>query len=361
MNYILHTIIKLQARVYFFILLFACSKFEISAFGSSLIGDENETNDKVSDSVRSLDIFRTEIRNSDYENALIKLLSVSESKGGVRFNPEFYPIIGIKIKTQMSPGLQVSKKFLDAVLDILEFRGYGLKQVFITDRDRNSLVQSGIYSFENGNAQYRGYNVYSSVDEDYFSKEWFHDSPMPPTLHDRTRFFIDFPFDRFKRVKEERKSYLPSLLFLKNTFWINLAVASDSVNLGIDGASSNITTGAISNYQRFLDRKTIAPAAVTEILAIPEFWEKRTYSIIDLSRYQFSNGGQFDAEFISGKPILLLSENPFSVDRIALSFLNDERKKKGFSLRLEEDVLMFKYASEIGLGDVKKAKVFNIK
>ena len=140
-----------------------------------------------------------------------------------------------------------------------------------------------------------------------------------------------------------------------------MAVASDSVNLGIDGASSNITTGAISNYQRFLDRKTIAPAAVTEILAIPEFWEKRTYSIIDLSRYQFSNGGQFDAEFISGKPILLLSENPFSVDRIALSFLNDERKKKGFSLRLEEDVLMFKYASEIGLGDVKKAKVFNIK
>ena len=109
MNYILHTIIKLQARVYFFILLFACSKFEISAFGSSLIGDQNETNDKVSDSVRSLDIFRTEIRNSDYENALIKLLSVSESKGGVRFNPEFYPIIGIKIKTQMSPGLQVSK------------------------------------------------------------------------------------------------------------------------------------------------------------------------------------------------------------------------------------------------------------
>ena len=33
---------------------------------------------------------------------------------------------------------------------------------------------------------------------------------MPPTLHDRTRFFIDFPFDRYKRVKEERKKKLSS-------------------------------------------------------------------------------------------------------------------------------------------------------
>ena len=118
---------------------------------------------------------------------------------------------------------------------------------------------------------------------------------MPPTIHDRSRFFLEYPNDRLRRVEEERKSYLPSILFLKDVFWINLSVATDSVNLGIDAASSNMTTGAISNYQRFLKKPTLAPAAVTEILAIPEIWDKRVYSILDMSQYQFANGGQFDA------------------------------------------------------------------
>ena len=42
-----------------------------------------------------------------------------------------------------------------------------------------------------------------------------------------------------------------------------------------------------------------------EILAIPEIWEKRIYSILDLSQYQFANGGQFDAEFLASNPTLL--------------------------------------------------------
>ena len=125
--------------------------------------------------------------------------------------------------------------------------------------------------------------------------------------------------------KRSERVISPVLFFLKNVFWINLAVASDHINLGINGASANMSTGAISNYQRFLDRATIAPAAVTEILAIPEIWEKRTYSILDLSKFQFANGGQFDAEFIGRGSTLLLSENPFSIDRFALSVINPKR------------------------------------
>ena len=122
-----------------------------------------------------------------------------------------------------------------------------------------------------------------------------------------------------------------------------------------------MTTGAISNYQRFLDRATIAPAAVTEILAIPEIWEKRTYSILDLSKFQFANGGQFDAEFIGRGSTLLLSENPFSIDKFALSVINQKRVEKGLIERQEEKLLLFKYALEIGLGDVRKARIFNVK
>jgi hypothetical protein len=143
-------------------------------------------------------------------------------------------------------------------------------------------------------------------------------------------------------------------------FWINLSVATDHINLGIDGASSNMTTGAITNYQRFLEKPTIGPAAVTEILAIPEIWEKRIYSILDLSQYQFANGGQFDAEFLASNPTLLLSENPISIDFTALSVLKDIRKKNGFIERDESQLLLFKYAKELGLGEMNKVRVFDV-
>ena len=51
----------------------------------------------------------------------------------------------------------------------------------------------------------------------------------------------------------------------------------DDPFLGIDGASSNITLGSISNYGRFSRNKTLSAAAVTEILAIPEIWEKKLF------------------------------------------------------------------------------------
>jgi hypothetical protein len=134
----------------------------------------------------------------------------------------------------------------------------------------------------------------------------------------------------------------------------------DSLNLGIDGAAANFSLGAIDNAQRFLEKPTLAPAAVAEILAIPEIWQKRVFSIVDLSKFQFAGGGRFDAEFLGREPTLLLGENPFSVDYLALQSLNKLRLKRGFSERTPEDVLMFRYAKELGLGDVKTAKFFDL-
>ena len=354
-----HRIVKRQAMVYFFILLFPL--FQMATFGNELIGEGIKESDQASSLVkRSNDVFRVQNGSGNYLSSLNKLLSVSESRGGLNLNPQVISSIGIKIKTHMAPGLQVSPKLLDALLEILSARGYKSNQIFIADRDLSSLIEAGFHLGVSGVSKYKKYNLFSSRNSQYYHDDWFHDSPMPPTLHDRTRFFINFPQDRNRRILEERKSYLPSLFFLKNVFWINLAVASDHINLGINGASANMTTGAISNYQRFLDRATIAPAAVTEILAIPEIWEKRAYSILDLSKFQFANGGQFDAEFIGRESTLLLSENPLSIDRFALSVINKKRIAKGFVARAEENLLLFKYALEIGLGDARKARIFNV-
>ena len=125
---------------------------------------------------------------------------------------------------------------------------------------------------------------------------------------------------------------MPGVLFLNDYFWLNIAVLKDHVNLGVDAASANVTTGAISNHKRFLKNQTLATAAVTEILAIPEFWAK-PYSIIDLSKYQYANGGQFDASFLGSEDTILLSENPVSLDFYGLKVLSRARGNRFFSKR----------------------------
>ena len=310
---------------------------------------------------RSSNVFRIQGVEGQYLDSLTQLFSAAEKKGGPVLKPAQFPKIGIKIKTKLAPGLQVSKEFVNAMLEMLSERGFRSDQIFLVDRERASLVRAGFLPSFHGNKLYRGFQVFSLTHESYTSPIWFHDSPMPPTLHDRARFFLKFPHDREKRLAEERKSYLPSILFLDDVFWINLAVCEDSLNIGIDGAATNMSTGAISNYYRFLEKPTLAPAAVTEILAIPEIWEKRTYSIVDLSKFQFAGGGQFDAEFLGHESTLLLSENPLSVDRIALKALNAKRKQKGFTERLSDELLLFKYGKELGLSAVSEIQVFDVR
>ena len=219
---------------------------------------------------------------------------------------------------------------------------------------------AGFTKGESDLRNYRGHRLFCSTDKEFFDSEWFHDSPMPPTTHDRARFFLRFPTDRKKRIEEERRSYLPTLLFLGEVYWINLAVAMDSVTMGIDGASTNLSLGAIDNYQRFLEKPVLGPAATTEILAIPEIWQKRAFSILDLSKFQFAGGPAFDAEFVGRDPVLLLGENPISVDYFGLQALILAREKSGMKPKQLEDALIFRYAKELGLGDVKDAKLFDV-
>ena len=354
------SLVKRQVRVYFLflIMVLSCAGQTVRNTAETPLGTGFSVN---LDANRTGDVYRAENVDGNYLFFLEKLFLTAESNGGSKIIPSQFPRIALKIKSAYAPGLQVSRSLVDALLAVLRKRGYGDDQILLVDREREGLVSGGFLVAGQTNSRYQGHAVVCSVDQAYYNPVWFHDSPMPPTLHDRARLFLRYPFDREMRMKEERKSFLPRILFEKDTFWISLAVATDNLYLGIDGASANMTTGAISNFQRFLEKPTLAPAAVTEILAIPEIWQKRAYSIIDLSRFQFANGGKFDAEFLGREPTLLLSENPFSVDRVALESLNERRKKLGFSERGGGSLLLFKYAQELGLGDWRKTKIVEVR
>jgi hypothetical protein len=138
--------------------------------------------------------------------------------------------------------------------------------------------------------------------------------------------------------------------------WINLPVAKDSASLGVEAAVANASLWNVGNNRRFLDRKSTAPAAAIEILAVPELWDRHLFSVLSLEKYQYSGGRKFQAAYLGSRPELLLSANPIGVDAAALEVLRAEREKKGLLPRTK-DQLLFQYARSLQLGDSEKAKV----
>ena len=291
-----------------------------------------------------------------YES-MIPLLHSMEDVRGIKIMPENFPKIIIKLDTSAAPGLHPSSNLVDATLEFLRQRGYSKDRVDLLCFNFDELVRSKAYGLQSKNRKYKGHKIQTPVDEGFFTSEWFHDSSMPPQVHDRAKFFLEFPHDLSKRMEEERKSYIPAALLDAQTYWINLAVVMDDTKLGITGAASNMSLDLVSNSKRFRQDSTLGAAAITEILAIPEIWGKRLFSMVDLHRYQFAGGSDFNAEFIDSSPILLVSQNPFSVDSIAWKYIAKSREMRKLSSRSKEEALIFKYAESLNLGRVVEPKV----
>lgn len=294
-----------------------------------------------------------------YFKSLSFLVERLEKSSGVFIEPKNFPKIAIKLETVFAPGLQTSSYLVDGLLEFLRRRGFSKSKLILVDYGRGGLLRGGFLRQDEISKGYRGHRVVTFLDPEYTDINWFHDSPLPPAKHDRAAYYLSHPQNRDKRLVEERKSFLPRILFQDDIYWINLSVAMDDPHLGIDGACSNLTLGAINNFQRFLQSATLAPAAVAEILAIPEIWSKRLFSLIDLSKFQFAGGRAFDAEFVLQDKKMILGKNPFCVDFAAWTIIAKHREKHGFSHRLKRNALLFKYGEELGMGPILSTQIFD--
>jgi len=299
-------------------------------------------------------VFLEELRNLDqkeYRIGLFRLIARLENEQKVKITPSTYPQIAIKIDTQRAPGLATSVNLLSSLIQILEVRGYDEESVTLVTYELDGGMMKTLFE------RFSRYSILTHVDRTYFHPDWFHDSPMPPSMGDRARLFITHPHNPETRKTEERKTLLPACLFLSDRYWINLATPKDDHILGIDGAITNVTLNASSNSERFREDSTMGPAAATEILAIPEIWEKHLFSLMDLSKMQIADGPGFNAEFIEQKNALLLSKNPVYLDYFTMETIRKERKRLGLRDRDPLSCKLFLYARELGLGNAFDSKL----
>lgn len=356
-----HRIRKRQAMVFILLFSFLISAGENFKKEAYYLHCKSESDEKV-DLNQSI-VFRARSSSSEdgYRNTFNSLLLIFEEKNEKEINPTNFPKIAIKLDTTAAPGLQVSQNLINGLLKVLQERKFSKDQVVFVAMMPENLKISGFLEYDRKSFFYKGYRVHTPNDPDFYNSAWFHDSAMPPKIYDRARFFLNFPFERKKRLKEERRSYIPRIFLNDEVYWINLAVAMDDVCLGVNGAAVNMSLGAVSNDKRFRDDPTLGSAAVTEILAIPEIWNGRLFSVVDMSRFQFAGGPFFDAEFLDSAPFLLLGENPFALDFVAGNFITRSRKIRGMKNRVLENALIFQYAEKLGLERVKSPLVLDIR
>lgn len=275
---------------------------------------------------------------------LFRMIARLENEQSITINPVNFPLIAIYFDTHKAPGLFIKTNLLKTLIKFLEIRGFAKEEILLVTYQ---LEYTTIQNIQN---DLPGYQVVTSRSEKYFHPDWFHDSPIPPAMGDRAELIIKYPKNLPKRRSLERKSSLPSCLFLSNAYWINLATVTEDYYLGIDGSTTSVTLNASSNTERFRKDSILGPATATEILAIPEFLEKQLFSVLDLSEIQIAGGPAFNAEFIRQTPYLLLSKNSVFLDFHAMKIICEERKITGLEERSVKDCKMFLFAEELGFG-----------
>ncbi len=292
-----------------------------------------------------------------YRVALSRLLVQYEKASGKTIDAKNFDAIGLKVQTSNAPGLATPRALVDATISWLIGRGFEEESIFLLDLHSRGLRSAGyLPGLSVGGEKYRSFSVKVLSGGGYFRPEWFHESPLPPSPDHSVQVRLAYPDDLKAQWREGRRSYLPTPLMLGKVGWINLPVAKDSASLGVEAAVANASLWNVGNNRRFLDRKSTAPAAAIEILAVPELWDRHLFSVLSLEKYQYSGGRKFQAAYLGSRPELLLSANPIGVDAAALEVLRAEREKKGLLPRTK-DQLLFQYARSLQLGDSEKAKV----
>lgn len=327
--------------------LFLCAESQREAV------DTHGKSEFQSNSVYSIDLKNRDLQS--YFQALTKTILQIENDMGLELRPYNFPKIALNFDSSRAPGLAVRPELITATLKFLELRGFTKEEVHLV-----TFYLEGLQEVE-WNERFKGYELITSQYPSYFHADWFQDSPMPPAMGDRARFFLQYPRDSVTRKLNERKSLLPACLFLDTCYWINLSTAKDDPFLGIDGAVSNLTLGASGNTQRFKEDSTLGPAMSAEILAIPEIWEKKLFSVIDLTSVQIAGGPDFDAEFLESDDSIIIGQNPLYLDYYALKFIEQRRKHRGLLTRFGGKYPLFRFAKELNLGDAYSSNLIEIK
>ena len=296
---------------------------------------------------------------SSFYDEVSTLINAYETEIATHLVPGRRGKVGIKVNTRSGRGLSTSLELLRALIKAFEARGFERQAILIVGHSVYGLREAGILpALSTGVFTFEGCPVYALDRELYYDKDWFYDSPLPPSRNQSLQFTGKSDGEDGSLPEEAigRKSFLPMPLLFDVDFWVNLTVGVDDSTLGIDGVLANATLWNVSNSQRFLGSEATASVAVAEIAAIPELSERMLLHFISLDRYQYIGGPQFNSLYTHSEPLLWMSSDPVAIDRLLFDRINTLRRNNGFP-EISPLPRQLPFASSLGLGVFEESRI----
>ena len=294
-----------------------------------------------------------------YCDEVSTLIRAYEAEMGEILAPGQRGKVGIKVNTRSGRGLSTSLELLRAVIGAFEKRGFERKSILIVDDSVYGLRAAGILpALSSGEATFEGCPVYALDSKIYYDKDWFYDSPLPPSRNQDPNLMGDASGESIPLSEGaiERKSFLPMPLMFEVDFWVNLAVGVDDSALGVDGALANATLWNVSNSERFMRSDVTASVAVAEIAAIPELNERMLLHFVSLEYYQYIGGPKFNSLYTYSEPLLWMSSDPVAIDRLLFDRINTLRRNNGFP-EIDSLPRQLPFAASLGLGEFERSHI----
>lgn len=295
----------------------------------------------------------------DYRAPVARLLQAYEAAGGQPLVPGEFRRVALKVYCASGPGLMTPHGLTRAVLDELEQRGFRREEMLIVGQDTRQMRECGYLPWPwKADPSYEGAAVLALNNGEHYDAAWFYESNLP-SLAERQRA-QSLPDFSFEVAEDTRRSYLPTPLFLKTDFWINLPMGSDSDALGVSGALANASLWAVSNHERFRQSPASGPVAVAEIAAVPELRSRWRLSLLTLESYQFMGQWVFNAHYTRHQPRLWLSTDPVALDALLWQEIRQAKRAEWFKVPFDEPLPVLRYASSVGLGSFLEPQVISV-
>jgi hypothetical protein len=297
-----------------------------------------------------------------YDAAIEALLANFEKAIGRPLVPGVKKRVGLKVYTDSGPGLATPIPMVKAVIAALRRRGFEDKNIFIVGLNALRLRMTGyLPSLVTGKTPFAGNPIYVLESGRFYDPVWFYDSPLPEKFDPVFAAQQTRDYNNTSTKAEDRNSFLDTLLFLGDDFWINLPVYTDHPVLGVNGALVNATLWNASNTARFFRSPATAPGAVAEMSAIPELRETWMCTIASLQEYQYIGGPFFNSLYTKSEPRVWLSNDPVIMDSLMRERIDRARRKDGFD-PIPDDIRTLEDAELLGVGSthISNARIIRV-
>jgi hypothetical protein len=256
-------------------------------------------------------------------------------------------IVGIKVFSGPGRNSGTRISLVSALIETLLEAGLPSKNILVWDRRVSDLRQAGYFDL----AEKYGVKVAGSQEEGY-DESAFYETPLLGKL-----VYGDLEFAR-KGEGVGRKSFVSNLVTKKMTKIINVTPLLNHNLAGVSGILYGLAIGSVDNTLRFeLDPERLNNA-IPEIIALPQIGDRIVLNIVDALICQYQGEERTLLHYSAPMNQLWLSKDPVALDVLAITELENQRKKaQNPPARINMGIYTNAALLDLGIADPKKIQI----